>query len=145
MSVFVPDLQDYNLLILANGQELKIPAQMYSYGVSQVRIFIFPEERTIEDVEQILQNTKATYKLQITDNNKENIFATLNGYTCLRNNKKKYKEAYSKQYDNNGNYQVLTSDLYVIELSKPTAEDQLPQFQSDLQYVAIISGIDLDE
>ena len=73
------------------------------------------------------------------------MYANLRGYTILLNLEKQYQEAYRKEYDDDGEYQIYTTDLFVITLKKPDAEDMLPQFQANLEYIAIMSDIDIDD
>ena len=145
MAIEIPDLSVYDILELANGMEIKIPLNMFSFGPDQVRVYVFPEDRTLEDLEAIFQNAKLTYQLHFWDREKENMYANLRGYTILLNLEKKYQEAYRKEYDENGEYQIYTTDLFVITLKKPDAEDMLPQFQANLEYIAIMADIDIDE
>lgn len=145
MAIEIPDLSVYDILELANGMEIKIPLNMFSFGPDQVRVYVFPEDRTLEDLEAIFQNAKLTYQLHFWDREKENMYANLRGYTILLNLEKKYQEAYRKEYDENGEYQIYTTDLFVVTLKKPDAEDMLPQFQANLEYIAIMADIDIDE
>ena len=145
MAIEIPDLDIYDILELADGSEIKIPLNMFSFGPDQVRVYIFPEDRTLEDLETIFQNTKLTYQLHFWDRKKENMYANLRGYTILLNLEKQYQEAYRKEYDDDGEYQIYTTDLFVITLKKPDAEDMLPQFQANLEYIAIMSDIDIDD
>lgn len=145
MAIEIPDLSVYDILELADGMEIKIPLNMFSFGPDQVRVYIFPENRTLEDLEAIFQNAKLTYQLHFWDREKENMYANLRGYTILLNLEKKYQEAYRKEYDEDGEYQIYTTDLFVITLKKPDAEDMLPQFQANLEYIAIMSDIDIDD
>ena len=144
MAIEIPRLDIYTILKLADGTEIKMPEDMYSYGASQVRIFMFPENRTLEDLELLLGKSENTHRIQILSRDKETVHATLNGYTTLHNLEKRYKEAYRKEYDNEGNYNVYTTDLFIVELRKPSADDLMPKFQSDLEYIAIMSDIDID-
>lgn len=144
MAIEIPDLSVYDILELADGMEIKIPLNMFSFGPDQVRVYVFPEDRTLEDLEAIFQNAKLTYQLHFWDREKENMYANLRGYTILLNLEKKYQEAYRKEYDEDGEYQIYTTDLFVITLKKPDAEDMLPQFQANLEYIAIMSDIDID-
>lgn len=145
MAIEIPDLSVYDILELADGMEIKIPLNMFSFGPDQVRVYVFPEDRTLEDLEAIFQNAKLTYQLHFWDREKENMYANLRGYTILLNLEKKYQEAYRKEYDEDGEYQIYTTDLFVITLKKPDAEDMLPQFQANLEYIAIMSDIDIDD
>ena len=145
MAIEIPDLSIYDILELADGMEIKIPLNMFSFGPDQVRVYVFPEDRTLEDLEAIFQNAKLTYQLHFWDREKENMYANLRGYTILLNLEKKYQEAYRKEYDEDGEYQIYTTDLFVITLKKPDAEDMLPQFQANLEYIAIMSDIDIDD
>ena len=145
MAIEIPDLSIYDILELADGMEIKIPLNMFSLGPDQVRVYVFPEDRTLEDLEAIFQNAKLTYQLHFWDREKENMYANLRGYTILLNLEKKYQEAYRKEYDEDGEYQIYTTDLFVITLKKPDAEDMLPQFQANLEYIAIMSDIDIDD
>ena len=145
MAIEIPDLSVYDILELADGMEIKIPLNMFSFGPDQVRVYVFPEDRTLEDLEAIFQNAKLTYQLHFWDREKENMYANLRGYTILLNLEKKYQEAYRKEYDENGEYQIYTTDLFVVTLKKPDAEDMLPQFQANLEYIAIMSDIDIDD
>ena len=145
MAIEIPDLSVYDILELADGMEIKIPLNMFSFGPDQVRVYVFPENRTLEDLEAIFQNAKLTYQLHFWDREKENMYANLRGYTILLNLEKKYQEAYRKEYDEDGEYQIYTTDLFVITLKKPDAEDMLPQFQANLEYIAIMSDIDIDD
>lgn len=145
MAIEIPDLSIYDILELADGMEIKIPLNMFSFGPDQVRVYVFPEDRTLEDLEAIFQNAKLTYQLHFWDREKKNMYANLRGYTILLNLEKKYQEAYRKEYDEDGEYQIYTTDLFVITLKKPDAEDMLPQFQANLEYIAIMSDIDIDD
>ena len=145
MAIEIPDLSVYDILELADGMEIKIPLNMFSFGPDQVRVYVFPEDRTLEDLEAIFQNAKLTYQLHFWDREKENMYANLRGYTILLNLEKKYQEAYRKEYDEDGEYQIYTTDLFVITLKKPDAVDMLPQFQANLEYIAIMSDIDIDD
>ena len=145
MAIEIPDLSVYDILELADGMEIKIPLNMFSFGPDQVRVYVFPEDRTLEDLEAIFQNAKLTYQLHFKKKKKENMYANLRGYTILLNLEKKYQEAYRKEYDEDGEYQIYTTDLFVITLKKPDAEDMLPQFQANLEYIAIMSDIDIDD
>ena len=145
MAIEIPDLSVYDILELADGMEIKIPLNMFSFGPDQVRVYVFPEDRTLEDLEAIFQNAKLTYQLHFWDREKENMYANLRGYTILLILEKKYQEAYRKEYDEDGEYQIYTTDLFVITLKKPDAEDMLPQFQANLEYIAIMSDIDIDD
>ena len=145
MAIEIPDLSVYDILELADGMEIKIPLNMFSFGPDQVRVYVFPEDRTLEDLEAIFQNAKLTYQLHFWDREKKNMYANLRGYTILLNLEKKYQEAYRKEYDEDGEYQIYTTDLFVITLKKPDAEDMLPQFQANLEYIAIMSDIDIDD
>ena len=144
MAIEVPDLSVYTICQLADGTELKMPYNMFSYDPQRVVIFIFPEERSFEEVENLFQNQTKIKKIIIKDQDSNNIYATLAGYSVLLKYKKKYQEAYREGYDD-GEYFRYTTDLYLVTLCKPSINDMLPKLQSDLEYLAIMSDIDIDE
>ena len=121
MAIEIPDLSIYDILELTDGTEIKMPLSMFSYGPDQVRIYIFPEDRTLEELETLFQNSKLTYKLKFWDRQKKNVYANLKGYTTLLNLEKKYQEAYRKEYDDEGFLSVTTYKSVVNTLYSPSS------------------------
>ena len=145
MAIQIPGSDIYSLLILADGTKIKMPEGMWSRGNDQIRIYIFPEGRTVEEVEQIFKDVDKTHSFKITDKEENFIFSSVMGHTVFHSIEKLYKEAFRTEYNEKGEPQIYTTDLFVVVLRKPSADDLMPKFQSDLEYVAILSDIDLDE
>jgi hypothetical protein len=144
MALFVQDLEEYNILQLNSGQELKITTNGFGYGNEDAFFYIFPEERTIEEIEELFMSPQNTKLIIITDNNKRDIYGRLHNYVILQEINKLYQEAYHEGYDEQGNYYKLTTDLIKVTMRRPNTEDKIPQMQATMEYIAIMSDIDID-
>lgn len=144
MAIEVSDLKDYNIITLGE-YKLKITTGGFGYGDDKLFFFLFPEDKTLEEIEAILKNPKNTKRIIVSDKEEQNIFAILENYCNISNIEKLYNYAYYKHFDSSGNLIEAYTDLYKIKLSRSTVPGQLNQVQSDLEYIAILSDIDLDE
>ena len=145
MAQKIYDLQSYDLLKLANGQEFKIVAGGYGYGDQDMFIKIYSENHSLEELEAVFSNPNNLTYMEITDANHQNLFAKLYNFTILKYVAKEYHSIYYEGYNDDGQYIKLVTDLFKIELRKPTIEDKLPQYEATMEYIAIMADIDIDE
>ena len=144
MAIEIAGLDQYSLITLGDNK-LKIVSGGFGYGPDQLFFLLFPEEKTLEEIETIIKNPKNTKKIIISDKEEQSIYATLENYCEVTNIEKKFQEAYYFEYDKQGNVKEYYTDIYKIILRKSTVPSQLTKLQSDLEYVAIMSDIDIDE
>lgn len=145
MALYIDDLNYYDIVELKDGTEIKIPCGAFSYGPDILKLTIFPEGRTVEEVEELFKHSTNLTLITIYDRYKEGIRGRFNNYTVLHNIQKAYKGVYHTGYDENGNYYELTMDLYRVELRPQNADDKIPQMEATMEYIAIMADIDIDE
>lgn len=145
MATYISDLNNYNILVFKSGKTLKIQSGGFGYGSSEIFFLVFPEDYSFEELEEIFSNAQNTQKIQIVDSDRHNIYATATDYIILTNMRKLYNEVYYEGYTDEGQYFQLTTDLIKVELRKQNANDLVNQLQSDVEYMAIMTDVDLNK
>ena len=145
MAIEILGLDHYDIIKLGE-YKLKIIRSGYGYGSDKMFFLLFPEERTLEEIENIIKNPKNTKKIIISDKEEKDIYLILEGFCEVDNVEKQYQGAYyTNVNEEDESSETFFTDIYRITLNKNTIPSQLTKFQSDLEYVAIMSDIDLDE
>lgn len=136
----------YDILELSNGMTFKMPVSRIALSSTTCTLSIFPENYAFEEIEAVFRNPKNLIRIQHRDNESDYIYDTLENYTILTNIGKLYDENLYTTYDKiTGNPIIYQGDIISISLRKPTMDDRVPSFEANLEYLAIMSGIDLDE
>lgn len=136
----------YDILELSNGMIFKMPVSRIALSSTTCTLSIFPENYTFEEIETIFRNPKNLLRIQHKDSESDYIYDTLENYSIVTNMGKLYDENLYTTYDKvTGNPIVYQGDIISISLRKPTMDDRVPSFEANLEYLAIMSGIDLDE
>lgn len=132
--------EDYSILIVKD-REFKIPnSSGFITGEDSATIRIFAEELSIDEIEEVFLNLKSTDYMLIKDPKTQDIYYKENGYNFLIGIQKKYKELYYKEDDI-----YLYYDIYELEIKKETFLDSFNQMRANLDYLSIMTGIDLEE
>lgn len=104
---------------LNNGQELEIIADGVMENGDVLSLGISPADKTILDIERLMEERTNTEKIQLLDYN-EDIFKVYPGYTVLKRIEKQLDAVvgYSEP-DENGNYTSIKGVVIVVELMRP--------------------------
>ena len=145
MSIDIFALNEYDRLNLNNNKFFKMPSGMLSFGPEECTIYFYPEGATLEEVEAIFQDVNNTKRIQTTDLEGHSVYNTLDNYTIVSNIRKLYHEIVYKYYDEAGVYHEKYSDIFSVSLRKPTADDAIPKIQATMEYMAIMTDVDIDE
>ena len=146
MAYKVNDLSNYDLVILNNGMEFKTPpGACHTGSATEMFYYLFPEHKTLDEFEQLFANKENTKKITITDRNKQNIYGIYQGYQYIKTFGKEYEGAYHEGYDEQGNYYRMTTDLIKIVMRRAEPGDLIEKMQSDMEYMAIMTDIDIDD
>ena len=146
MAYRINNLNTYDLVTLDNGIELKSPTGSCHRGSdTELFLYLFPENQSLDTFDKIFQNPDNLQEIRITDSNKQQIYDTLRGFKYLVSIGREYQGAYHDGYDDNGEYYKITSDLVKILLRRESPEDAIPKMQATMEYMAIMSDIDIDE
>ena len=132
-------------LKLKNGKEYPLVIGGTSSTPSTLRL-IFQSEEPLEDLVGTFSDTAATAQIK-TINEDGSTLLVYDGYTVL-NNPKAIDDHYlitPEQYDDEGN--VTAAAVYgrvaLLTLSQPGVEAQVEKNTADIDYVAIMAGINL--
>ena len=144
MAIEILGLDHYDIIKLGE-HKLKIVRSAYGYGSDKLFFLLFPEGRTLEEIEDIIKNPKNTKKIIISDREEKDIYLILEGFCEVDNVEKQYQGAYYTNInEENESSETLFTDIYRITLNKNSIPSQITKFQSDLEYVAIMSNIDIN-
>lgn len=104
---------------LNNGQELEIIADGVMENGDVLSLGISPADKTILDIERLMEERTNTEKIQLLDYNGD-IFKVYPGYTVLKRIEKQLDAVvgYSEP-DENGNYTSIKGVVIVVELMRP--------------------------
>ncbi len=141
----VDSLDSYDL-VTCNETEFKAPCGACHKGNdTELFLYFFPEERTLNDFDEFFSNKQNITQIQITNPTKSSIYETFRGFCYLESLGKEKDGAYHDGYDEDGNYYKLSSDLIKILLRRERPDDKIDKMQSDMEYIAIMADIDIDD
>ena len=143
--LILDSLDRYEILRLNNDITFKIPVGRISIGAKTCTLQIFPEDRTFEEIETIFKNPKNLTHIEHTDTLGNSVYNNLENYSILVNIAKLYHEAIYLTYNEDGAPVEYKSDIVEVSLRVPTMEDTMPKLQATMEYIAIMSDIDIDE
>lgn len=132
-------------IVLKNNKEYPLVTGGTSSTPSTLRL-IFQANEPLEDIVAMFTDPAATVQIK-TINEDGSTLAVYDGYTVL-GNPKAIDDHYlitSEQYDADG---VVTAEavygrVALLTLSRPGVETAVDKLRADVDYVAIIAGIDL--
>ena len=132
-------------IVLKNGKEYPLVIGGTSSTPSALQL-IFQTAEPLEDIVTVFNDTTATEQIK-TVNEDGSTLAVYDGYTVL-DNPKSIDDHYlimPEQYGENG--AVTTEAVYgrvaLLTLSQPGVDAQVEKNTADIDYVAIMAGIDL--
>lgn len=132
-------------IVLKNNKEYPLVTGGTSSTPSTLRL-IFQANEPLEDIVAMFTDPAATVQIK-TINEDGSTLAVYDGYTVL-GNPKAIDDHYlitSEQYDADG---VVTAEavygrVALLTLSRPGVETAVDKLRADVDYVAIMAGIDL--
>lgn len=140
------EIDPRNYLILQIGEnELKLTSSGYVRGDETVKFTIFPEKRTFEEIESIFEKRKDADRMIVMSNDKSNIYEVLKGYKNLYNIRRNYKAVFDREETEDGETIKRYSDLFEVVLEKDSLDYSVNKVEADLDYLSIMTGINLEE
>lgn len=115
----------------------------YSDMGDSLSVTLDGKQASLDYIEKIVSNKNNLKLIQIFDPRPALITKFNNRYTEF--DKLEVNPNYLiSRYDDQGNLDEKYGDAIIITLRRPTVESILQKMQSDLEYMAIISDIDID-
>ena len=132
-------------IVLKNGKEYPLVIGGTSSTPSTLKI-IFQTAETVEDIAAVFEDTAATEQIK-TINEDGSTLAVYDGYTVL-DNPKSIDDNYlisPEQYGDDGTVtaEAVYGRVALLTLSQPGVAAQVEKNTADIDYVAIMAGIDL--
>ena len=132
-------------IVLKNGKEYPLVIGGISSTPSTLRL-IFQTAEPLEDIVAVFADAAATVRIK-TVNEDGSTLAVYDGYTML-DNPKSIDDNYlitSEQYGDDGavTAEAVYGRVALLTLSQPGVAAQVEKNTADIDYVAIMAGIDL--
>ena len=132
-------------IVLKNGKEYLLVIGGTSSTLSTLRL-IFQAEEPLEDIVAVFTDAAATEQIK-TVNEDGSTLAVYDGYTVL-DNPKSIDDNYliaPEQYGDDGTVtaEAVYGRVALLTLSQPGVAAQVEKNTADIDYVAIMAGIDL--
>lgn len=116
----------------------------YNLGDTYVDIYLSNKNTSLDEIESVVQSPKNLKEIKIFDSQQALVIKFNNKFTVYDSlcTIPSFKYA---EYNNNGEREPQYTKVIKLTLKMPTPESELQKMQATMEYMAIMSDIDIDE
>lgn len=123
--------------------EFEMIAGAYMQYNDTLEITIYGEGISLDYVENIVKNIDNLKEIKIYDDRPQ-LVAKFNKYTAF-DKLEKNPHYLLRKYDDEGNLNETYGEVIIITTKVPEMRDELMQVKSDMEYIAIMTDVDLGD